>query len=192
MPSPAAGRAAYQPIWAEDVADCVLAALDRAAATASARYELAGPEMLTHDDVVRLALRRSARRRPLVPRARCRSCARALRAVEALAGPAAFATWDEAELLEVSMTSARGTADAERARRHAPPMAAVLGVGLRTSAAADGRAHGPRGLELRGERQQRALASGWPTIWTPAGSPSRPWHSGTRDRRLAGDVERRA
>ena len=38
---------------------------------------------------------------------------RALRSLEALLGSRAFATWDEAELMEVTMISARGTADAE-------------------------------------------------------------------------------
>jgi NADH dehydrogenase len=39
---------------------------------------------------------------------------RTLRLLEATAGRRAFATWDEAELMEVSMTSSRGCADAER------------------------------------------------------------------------------
>ena len=37
-----------------------------------------------------------------------------LRAVELIAGSAAFATWEEAELMEVPMTTERGTEDAER------------------------------------------------------------------------------
>jgi NADH dehydrogenase len=40
----------------------------------------------------------------------------------------AFATWDEAELMEVSMTAAGGTADAEALGVAPRPMAAVLGV----------------------------------------------------------------
>ncbi len=44
-------------------------------------------------------------------------------------GPAAFATWDEVELLEMSMTSPRGTADAERLGVSPRSMPAVLGVG---------------------------------------------------------------
>ena len=39
---------------------------------------------------------------------------RALRLLEATLGQRAFATWDEAELMEVLDDSARGTADAER------------------------------------------------------------------------------
>ena len=44
-------------------------------------------------------------------------------------GPAAFATWDEAELLEVPLISRYGTADAERLGVLPKPMRAVLGVG---------------------------------------------------------------
>jgi uncharacterized protein YbjT (DUF2867 family) len=130
MPVPGAGAALYQPIWAEDVADCVLAVLDAGDAGPGAsgrRHELAGPDTLSYDAMVRLALRSFGRRRPLlhVPPAAAR---RALRAVELLLGPAAFATWDEAELLEVSMTARRGTADAEALGVHPTPMAAVLGA----------------------------------------------------------------
>jgi hypothetical protein len=39
-----------------------------------------------------------------------------------------FATWDEAELLEVPMVSARGVADAERLGVKPQPMRAVLGA----------------------------------------------------------------
>jgi hypothetical protein len=53
--------------------------------------------------------------------------ARGLRLLEAAAGTHAIATWDEAELMEVSMVSTRGTADAERFGVNPQPMAAVLG-----------------------------------------------------------------
>jgi hypothetical protein len=43
-------------------------------------------------------------------------------------GPTAFATWDEAELLEVPAVTPRGTADAERLGVQPKPMAAVLGT----------------------------------------------------------------
>jgi hypothetical protein len=39
-----------------------------------------------------------------------------------------FATWEEAELMEVPMTSERGTADAERLGVEPRSMAAVLGA----------------------------------------------------------------
>src|SRR5207253_1528609 len=84
------GRATYQPIWAEDVADCVMSALrapdgaggddglaSSGAAVASAslgsrdgsshsRYELAGPHTLSHTDIVRTVLRSLNRQRPLL------------------------------------------------------------------------------------------------------------------------------
>ena len=53
---------------------------------------------------------------------------RLLDLVELFEGPTAFATWDEAELLEVPMVSRQGTADAE-ASASPKPMRAVLGVG---------------------------------------------------------------
>ena len=50
-----------------------------------------------------------------------------LRAVELIAGSAAFATWEEAELMEVPMTTERGTADAETLGVEPRPMDDVLG-----------------------------------------------------------------
>jgi uncharacterized protein YbjT (DUF2867 family) len=131
MPISGSGRTPFQPIWAEDVADCVLSTLpggELAAASDGARYELAGPETLSYRDIVEIALRSFGRRRPIVgvpiPVMR-----RTLRAAELLLGPTAFATWDEAELLEIPMTSGHGTADAERLGVLAKSMPAVLGVG---------------------------------------------------------------
>jgi uncharacterized protein YbjT (DUF2867 family) len=141
MPISGSGRARFQPIWAEDVADCVIAALPGGAhaaalsggarrpdAAAGARYELAGPETLTYEEIVACALRSFHRRRPIV-RLPAGAVRRALKLVELLTGPAAFATWDEAELLEVEMISRRGAADAERLGVAPKPMRAVLGVG---------------------------------------------------------------
>jgi uncharacterized protein YbjT (DUF2867 family) len=128
VPIPGAGHALYQPIWAEDVADTVVAALDGGQPEPDrARYELAGPDTLSHDAIVRLALRSFGKRRPVLhvplPVAR-----RILGALEALLGPAAFATPDEAELLEIPMTTRSGTADAERLGVVPKPMGAVLGT----------------------------------------------------------------
>jgi hypothetical protein len=47
---------------------------------------------------------------------------------EAFAGPSVFATWDEAELMELSMTTPKGTADAESLGVKPLPMGAVLGA----------------------------------------------------------------
>jgi NADH dehydrogenase len=127
MPISGRGRAAFQPVWADDVAACVTAALRRDDAEPALRYELAGPETLNHTEIVRTVLRALGRRRALlhVPTP---LVSRALRAVERLAGSAAFATWDEAELMESSMTSVRGAADAESLGVRPQRMAGVLGA----------------------------------------------------------------
>ena len=51
-----------------------------------------------------------------------------LEALERVVGPAVFATWEEAELMEEPMTSGRGTADAESLGVKPLPMSAVLGA----------------------------------------------------------------
>jgi uncharacterized protein YbjT (DUF2867 family) len=126
MPVSGRGRAVYEPIWAEDVADCVIAWLRSSEVGAPERYELAGPQRLSYNDIVHTVLRSLNRRRPLlhVPTA---VVSRSLRLLEAVSGPRAFATWDEAELLEVPMVSARGATDAARLGVTPQPMAAVLG-----------------------------------------------------------------
>jgi NADH dehydrogenase len=110
LPVSGEGRAAFQPIWAQDVARCVVAAL--AAADSRPRYELAGPETLSYDQMSDLVSRAAGRPRPLVhvPLPLVRSGLLALRSVF---GEAVFATWEEAELMEIPMTSERGTADAQ-------------------------------------------------------------------------------
>ncbi len=127
MPVSGRGRAVYQPIWAEDAADCVIAALRSPDGSPHERYELAGPQTLTHNDIVRTVLRSLQRRRPLlhVPTP---IVSRTLRLLEAVWGPRAFATWDEAELMEVPMVATRGTADAESLGVKPQPMPAVLGT----------------------------------------------------------------
>jgi uncharacterized protein YbjT (DUF2867 family) len=109
MPVSGSGQARYEPIWARDVARCVVAALDQGAG--DRRYELAGPEVLSYDEIADLVSRASGRARPLlhVPLPLVRSSLIALRKVF---GEAVFATWEEAELMEVPMVSERGTADA--------------------------------------------------------------------------------
>ena len=131
MPIPGSGRATFQPIWAEDVAECVMRALPggpMAAEADGARYELAGPQTLTHLDIVQIALR-SFHRRRLILKVPAPVVRRTLNALELLMGPAAFATWDEAELLEIPMISRHGTADAEKLGVVPRSMEAVLGVG---------------------------------------------------------------
>jgi uncharacterized protein YbjT (DUF2867 family) len=146
MPLSGRGRAVYQPIWARDAADCALGALRASGGgvmgplgasggagteQAQARFELAGPQTLSHEEIVRLVLRSLNRRRALV-HVPTPIVVRALRLLEAAAGRRAFATWDEAELMEVSMISSRGVADAVRLGVNPQPMGAVLNPALAT------------------------------------------------------------
>jgi uncharacterized protein YbjT (DUF2867 family) len=110
MPVSGSGGAQFQPIWAQDAARCVVAALGRE--EQRSRYELAGPESFTYDQMSDLVSRLAGRPRPLLhlPLPLVRAGLLALRSVF---GEGVFATWEEAELMEVSMTSERGTADAE-------------------------------------------------------------------------------
>jgi uncharacterized protein YbjT (DUF2867 family) len=109
LPVSGEGRARFQPMWAEDAARCVIGTLKR---NGRKRYELAGPETLSYDEMSDLVSRVAGRPRPLVhlPLPLVRAGLIGLRNVF---GEAVFATWEEAELMEVSMTSERGTADAE-------------------------------------------------------------------------------
>jgi uncharacterized protein YbjT (DUF2867 family) len=128
MPVSGRGRAVYEPIWAEDVADCAMATLRMGGERRHERYELAGPETLSHVEIVRLVLRSLDRRRALL-RVPTPIVSRALRLLEATMGARAFATWDEAELMEAPMISARGAADAESLGVTPQAMRAVLGTG---------------------------------------------------------------
>ena len=115
MPISGSGRALYQPVWAEDVAAAVTSALSAGDCT----YDLAGPQVLSYDDIVRTVLRASHRRRRLVhvPLPLVRASLKLLR----------FATWEEAELMEEPMVTERGTTDAERLGVKPLRMSAVLG-----------------------------------------------------------------
>ena len=130
MPMSGRGRALFQPIWAEDVADCVAGALsDTVEDTIELKFpfELAGPDTLSHRQLLELALRSFGRQRPILP-VPTPIVSRALRAVEAVADGRAFATWDEAELMEVSMTAGSGPRDAQALGVSPQAMAAVLGA----------------------------------------------------------------
>lgn len=130
MAIPGPGRTPFQPIWAEDVADCVMAALpggSRAEESVGARLELAGPETLTHRQMVELVLRSLNRRRPILP-VPLPVVHRSLSTLELLTGPTAFATWDEVQLLEIPMLAQRGSADAKWLGVQPKPMGAVLGA----------------------------------------------------------------
>lgn len=109
LPVSGEGRARFEPIWAQDAARCVVASLAR---DGRPRYELAGPETLSYDEMSDLVSRIAGRPRSLVhlPLPLVRA---GLIAIRSLFGEAVFATWEEAELMEVPMLSERGTADAE-------------------------------------------------------------------------------
>ena len=115
VPISGSGKAEFQPVWADDVADAVVSALSSGGST----YELAGPEVLSYDDIVREVLRAAGRRRRLVhvPLPIVRASLKLLR----------FATWEEVELLEEPMVTERGTADIETLGVSPRPMPAVLG-----------------------------------------------------------------
>src|SRR3954467_12671993 len=85
VPVSGSGRALYQPLWAEDVAEAVVNSLSSADST----YELAGPEVLSYNEIVRTVLRAAHRRRRLVhvPLPLVRASLKLLR----------VATWDEVE-----------------------------------------------------------------------------------------------
>ena len=128
VPVPGRARAQFQPIWAEDVAECVMAVLAEGnGAHTMRRHELAGPDTLDHIAVAELALRAAGRERPLIGIPE-RLTKASLKTLEALMKSKAPATWDEAELLQVSMTSRHGTADAEALGVSPRPMGAVLGA----------------------------------------------------------------
>jgi uncharacterized protein YbjT (DUF2867 family) len=100
--------ARVQPIWADDVAACVEAVL----ASGPKVAEIAGPEALTARDTVMRSLRAAGRERRLVTLP-TGALLRALHVYEALTGPIALATRDEADVLGATMVTDRGTADAE-------------------------------------------------------------------------------
>jgi len=114
MPISGSGKARFQPVWAEDAAEAVMNSLSGSDST----YELAGPEVLSYDDIVRTVLRAAGRRRRLlhVPLPVVRASLKLLR----------FATWEEAELMEEPMVTERGTADIETLGVTPRSMPAVL------------------------------------------------------------------
>jgi uncharacterized protein YbjT (DUF2867 family) len=127
IPIAGSGRARFQPIWAEDVAACVTAVLQDGRDGERRRLELAGPQVLTYDDIAKLAIEATGRQRPLVhvPLGLVR---RGLRGLERIVGPSVFATWEEAELMEESMVSARDGDDPRSLGVTPKPMREVLGL----------------------------------------------------------------
>jgi NADH dehydrogenase len=108
LPVSGEGKARFEPIWAEDVAACVVADLE--GGDGSRRHELAGPEQLNYDDIARLIARAAGRQRPVVhiPLGAVHT---GLVWLRRLFGDAAFATWEEAELMEIAIVAQHGDAD---------------------------------------------------------------------------------
>jgi NADH dehydrogenase len=134
VPISGRGRAVCQPIWAEDVAGCVVSALrselpggddprrdnhhDEGGGSIPfhRRYELGGPQTLTYNDVVNTVLRSLDRGRPLlpIPTPMVSRTLRILeRAMQAGTGWRSPITWDQAELLEANMVAKDGIVDAQ-------------------------------------------------------------------------------
>jgi uncharacterized protein YbjT (DUF2867 family) len=125
LPISGSGTARFEPIWAHDVARCVIGSLERA--DEKARYELAGPQVLSYDEIARTVARATGHERPLI-HVPLGFVHLALVTLRRIFGEAVFATWEEAELMEVPMVSARGTADAEALGVEPLPVDAVLGA----------------------------------------------------------------
>jgi uncharacterized protein YbjT (DUF2867 family) len=130
VPVSGRGRAKCQPIWAEDVASCVAAALrERGGAEdgpAHRRYELAGPQTMTYNEVINTVLCSLDRERPLLP-VPTPMISRALRLLERVTGTSTPIAWDEAELLEANMVAKDGIADTEALGIVPQEMSAVVG-----------------------------------------------------------------
>ncbi len=125
LPVSGTGRALYQPLCADDVAACVVNALARR--NGDERFELAGPEVLSYELIALLIARSAGRPRPVlhIPLPLVRL---GLLWLRRLVGEAAFATWEEAELMEVPMVTERGAADAQELGVSPLAMADVLGI----------------------------------------------------------------
>ena len=125
LPISGSGKAQFEPIWAHDVARCVVASLERA--DEKARYELAGPQVLTYDEIARTVARGTGHERPLlhVPLGFVHL---ALVTLRRIFGEAVFATWEEAELMGISMVTDGGPRDARKLGVEPKPMREVLGL----------------------------------------------------------------
>ncbi len=118
------GKSRYQPVWADDVARAVEHSL-REDGPGDHVYELAGPETITYAGMSELVGRLAGRPRPVI-RIPLQLVWLGLTAIHKLVGENAFATWQEAELMRVSMTAPRGTADLEKLGVHPRTMPDVL------------------------------------------------------------------
>ncbi|MGA9286059.1 MAG: NAD(P)H-binding protein [Solirubrobacteraceae bacterium] len=143
VPISGRGRAVCQPIWAEDVAGCVAGALragksggagesrvdggleDAQGGAPHQRYELAGPQTLTYNDVVNTVLCSLERERPLLP-IPTPMVSRMLRLLERAMHTRTPIAWEEAELLEANLVAKNGIADTQALGVTPESMQAVL------------------------------------------------------------------
>lgn len=110
MPVPGDGKTLFQPIWADDAADAITSAILKGSNSLDHRLELAGPEVLSHDQILKAAMNHFGRRKPLLHLSPTWT-RRLLQLQEMYLGPSAFASWDEAQLMEYPTAARRGTAD---------------------------------------------------------------------------------
>ena len=116
MPIAGSGRASYQPIWAEDVAACAHKVMRDGAPGGARRLELAGPEVLTYEEIVRLALSAWDRDRRLV-HIPLWMVQRGLRLLERMFGPTV--------LRDLGGSGADGGADGDGRRNARTPAASA-------------------------------------------------------------------
>lgn len=127
IPVVGSGRAEFQPVWSRNAAEGVVACLDRD--EAPDHVDLAGPETLTYAEITELLASLASRPRPIirVPMPVARGV---LEGIRTLAGPGVSATWQEVELMQVSMASPTGPADLRTLGIEPEAMAEVLSVGV--------------------------------------------------------------
>ena len=118
VPISGSGRALFQPIWSHDVADCVMAALRSSNVRRALRAGGPRGPHLRRDRQDRPARLRAPPPLVHVPFA---VVGRWLRAPEAFLGSKAFATWDEAELMELTMTAPVGRRTPRRSASRPSP-----------------------------------------------------------------------
>ena len=137
IPVSGKGDSRYQPIWADDVSRAVEASLAEDGSgkagrksgsdngPARAEYDLAGPETLTYAEMTEMVGLLAGRPRPIVhvplPLVHL-----GLTTLHRIFKEAVFATWQEAELMGVSMVSSSGSTDVENLGVSPRPMASVL------------------------------------------------------------------
>lgn len=128
IPLPGSAVARCQPIWTEDVADCLLAALHQRATKGAdtRRYELAGPDTLTYESVIHAMLRSIGRERPVVG-LHVPLVSRLLDAIRRMSADGAPLSWEETQLLRGDMLAREGIADALALGVQPRAMSSVLG-----------------------------------------------------------------